>query len=87
MSELGELFASARQYGRVNIYTATDGDYSCTIKFSTSGNIELDAKSGFDNKTVEDAVRKAIKAAEEVVDSIGGGPKQIRNEVKQIGRE
>lgn len=71
MSEhLGELFTIARQYGQVRIHTMENGKYHACIVFNTIKHTELQARSDFDQKTPEDAVRQAINAAQTIIDSV-----------------
>ena len=67
---LGELFRTARQYGRVRIFTLEDGAYHCCIQFNSIKHTALEAKSDFKQPTPEDALRAAIIAAESIVDSV-----------------
>lgn len=70
MKDLGSLFKIARMYGRVNLFTQDNGQYSATIKFDTNRHVQLDASSGFNNSTPEEAVERAIKTAQNIVDDI-----------------
>lgn len=70
MSDLGELFYKAREYGRVNIFTSDNGTYSCNIDFNTIDHVKLEAKSGYRHLTIEDAVSSAIHKAEEIIQSL-----------------
>ena len=67
---LSELFKTARLYGRVYIHTCEDGDYSCSIKFNSIEHTKLEAHSGYDCKSPEEAVSKAIEKAIEIVTSL-----------------
>lgn len=62
-----ELWDKAREYGRVQLFTMDDGTHSCRIEFHTLNNIVLEAKSGFNNKTPEEALEKAIINAKLIV--------------------
>lgn len=70
MDELGKLFRKAREFGRVRIYTTSNGLYHCTIEFNSIAHTSLEAKSGFDCVTPEIAVVDAIQTAESIVSSI-----------------
>jgi hypothetical protein len=70
MNNLSELFREARQYGPVRIVTTSNGSYYCVIEFITISNVTLQAESGWNHKTPEDAVAKAISVAKEIVNSI-----------------
>lgn len=63
---LDDLFKTARDYGRVNIFTQEDGTYSAYIKFNTSKNVELEARSGFGHSSPQGALLQAIEAAEKI---------------------
>lgn len=52
------------------MFTCTDGDYSCTIEFVTIKHVKLEAKSGYNNSSPEEAVSKAINKAKEIVRSM-----------------
>jgi pyrrolidone-carboxylate peptidase len=57
------LWDTARGYGLPTLFTHKDGTYSCTIRFSTISNIELEAKSGYMHIDPEVAISKAIENA------------------------
>jgi hypothetical protein len=70
MSNLSELFREARQYGLVRIVTTSNGLYYCVIEFITINHVTLQAESGWDHHTPEDAMEKAISVAKEIINSI-----------------
>ena len=67
---MDELWKIARQYGLVNLFTSSNGAYSCAIKFHTIEHTELEAKSGYGNQTPHEALLKAINSAQNIVSSI-----------------
>lgn len=78
VSELKELFTLARKYGRVRLGTCSDGKYFSTIEFETVGNIELNAKSGYNNNTPEEALAAAIAEARTIVGSMENTIEKMR---------
>lgn len=76
MTNMGDLFRIARQYGKVNLFTHDDGTYNVNIKFSTIELTSLEARSGFNHMTPEAALEKAIRSAEEIVSSLGKMPER-----------
>ena len=66
-NDLSELWREARQFGRVNIFTADNGTYSCVIRFNTIKHAELQAKSGYNHSEPELAVAAALDKAKEIV--------------------
>jgi hypothetical protein len=70
IDSLNELWAIARQYGRVRLSTMRDGNYHACIEFETIAHTTLEASSGFKQETPQNALRAAIKAAEEIVASV-----------------
>lgn len=69
MNSMRELWNIARQYGTVRLSTSDDGTYYCAITFQTIEGVNLEANSGFRNNDPEEAIKKAIKKAEEVTDT------------------
>lgn len=65
-----ELWDKARQYGKVMLFTADDGTYSCIIIFSTIPGVNLEAKSGFRHVEPEKAIEAAIARCEEIVNGM-----------------
>jgi len=70
MSDLGTLFRTAREYGRVSIYTQSDGTYHCCIEFASIAHTKLEARSDFKQPSPEAAVQMAIDSAEAIVRSV-----------------
>jgi len=68
--ELSELWKIARAYGRVQLATMADGTYHACIEFDSIEHTKLEAKSSFDCRTAEEAMRMAIVSARKIVDSI-----------------
>jgi hypothetical protein len=68
--EMLHLFNQARKYGRVCIFTARDGTYSCQIEFNCIDHVELKAKSGHNMPSPISALKEAIKAAEKIITNI-----------------
>lgn len=68
--DLGELFRTAREYGRVRIMTMDDGAYHACIVFDSIEHTKLEANSGFRHSSPEEAMQHAIVAARKIVDSI-----------------
>ena len=60
---LKSLFEEARNYSIVNIHEFEDRTISATIKFITIKHIDLKASSGYNHKTIEDALLEAIEKA------------------------
>ena len=75
-NDLSKLFLEARCYGKVNIFTMSDG-YHCKIEFNTIEHTTLEAKSRFNHETPEEAVIFAIKTAKEIVTSISNMKKEL----------
>jgi hypothetical protein len=70
MNNLSELFREARQYGAVRIVTTSSGLYYCVIEFATISHVTLQAESGWNHPTPEDAVAKSISVAKDIVNSM-----------------
>lgn len=62
---LDELFATARAFGKVTIFT-TDQGYNCVIEFITSIGTDVKSRSPFDCQTPHVAVQIAIEKAKEI---------------------
>lgn len=77
MQELGELFRTARQYGKVTLNTMDKGTYWCYIKFSCVPGVELKAEGDSQSKTPEEAVISAIKSAQKIVSDMGDLQSQV----------
>ena len=75
-NDLSKLFLEARRYGKVSIFTMSDG-YHCKIEFNTIDHTTLEAKSRFNHDTPEDAVIFAIETAKEIVASISNMKKEL----------
>lgn len=69
MKHLGELWQDALQYGRITIHTMDNGKNFVTISFNTIQHVRLEAQSPIVD-TPEEAMRLAIKKAQEIIDSM-----------------
>jgi hypothetical protein len=67
---LDELWAIARQYGRVALFTNCDGTYHAKIEFNTIEHTSLEAKSDFKQGTPNAALRMAIGTARSIVQGV-----------------
>jgi len=63
---LESLFEEAITYGRIHLFQAGDSTFSFTIEFETVPGVKLEAKSGFNHKTIKSAVIKAIDQAKTI---------------------
>jgi hypothetical protein len=59
---LGEIFAEARRYGLVDLFTLGGGTYSCWILVILEER-EMRAKSGFGHMTPNSAIKAAMQVA------------------------
>ncbi len=67
---LSKLWEEARQYGLIDLFTADNGTYSCSITFNSIKHTELRSRSGHNHKTHEQAVQAAINNAQKIVGEI-----------------
>lgn len=75
---LGELFREAMLYGTPDIYTHSYKKIACTIRFCTMiDNTTLEARSGYNCCTPEEALISAILKAQEYVNSVADLQKSI----------
>ena len=72
MNTMRELWDEARRYGSVYIHTHDNGTYVAKITFSTipGCSLDVDSRYGIMCKDPEEALKKVIAKAKEVVDSM-----------------
>lgn len=69
-TNLSELWAIARQYGRVSLHTSEDGQYWASITFNTIKHTELKARPDGYCDTPEAALISAIDSARNIAGDI-----------------
>ena len=68
---LEELFELAQQYGNITIFQChNDRTFIAQITFETIAHATLEASSGHNIETINEALIKAIEKAEEIVQSL-----------------
>lgn len=74
---LNDLWTEARRYGRVRLGTQDSGQYYCVIEFNCIDHVHLEARSGFDCLTPEEALRLAICSARKIIGSLEEWTKKL----------
>ena len=86
MISLDELFDEAQKFGIIHVYQHDDKTWSAKIEFSTIDHVKLEAKSGFNHKTVKIALSLALENAIIIVESMrSNAPESTKSTQEKLG--